>query len=317
MKILVTGAAGFIGSHLCERLVHEGHTVVGLDAFTDYYDVRIKEINFQDVVKAGATFFKKNLALDDLSDAVRGCEAVFHCAAQPGISSDTPFDSYLRNNIIATERLLDAVEKDGSVRIFVNLATSSVYGLYANSDESSEPKPASSYGVTKLAAEQLVMARARTRGLPATSLRIFSVFGERERPEKLFHKLINAILEDTPFPLFENSREHVRSFSYIGDVIDGCVLVLNNYPKTIGELYNLGSEATNTTGEGIQIIEELLGKKAQYIMLPPRLGDQKDTAANIAKARATLGFSPRVGLREGLQREVEWYKTKIHGKLPH
>jgi nucleoside-diphosphate-sugar epimerase len=315
MRVLVTGSAGFIGSHLAERLLAAGHAVVGVDCFTDYYDTRIKEINVSDAVTGGMTLLRNDLATDDLADAVRGVEAVFHCAAQPGISAQTPFETYLRNNVIATERLLEAVARESSLKVFVNLATSSVYGLHASGNEAVEPKPASFYGVTKLAAEQLVLARARTDGFPGISLRIFSVYGERERPEKLYPKLIRSILEEKPFPLYEGSREHVRSFSYVGDIVEGCMQTLARYQEALGEIINLGNDATHTTGEGIEIIEELIGKKAVFEMHPPRQGDQKDTAAQIEKARRVLGFSPQVDLREGLRREVEWYKAKIHGRI--
>lgn len=315
MRILVTGAAGFIGSHLVERLVREGHSVVGLDCFTDYYDIRIKEINANDIKVAGATFLRKDLAEDDLSEAVRGVDVIFHSAAQPGLSASTPFNLYVRNNIVATEKLLRAAEKESSLKAFINLATSSVYGLHAGGNEMSEPKPASYYGVTKLAAEQLVLARARTSAFPGTSLRIFSVYGERERPEKLYHKLIKALLEGVPFPLHEGSPAHVRSFSYVGDIVDGCVQVLSKVDACIGEIFNLGNDTTHTTAEGIQLIEEIIGKKATFDMKPPRPGDQMDTAADITKARRVLGFAPKTDLREGLVREVEWYKEKIHGTL--
>ncbi|TSC87113.1 MAG: 3-beta hydroxysteroid dehydrogenase/isomerase [Parcubacteria group bacterium Gr01-1014_8] len=315
MKILVTGAAGFIGSHLAERLVKDGHIVIALDCFTDYYDVRIKEINAGEVQSAGAKFLKLDLAEDDLVGAVSGVEAIFHCAAQPGISSSTPFESYVRNNIVATERLLLAAEKEPSLKVFINFATSSVYGVHANGNETMEPRPASYYGVTKLAAEQLVLARARSRGFPGISLRIFSVYGERERPEKLYHKLTKAILEDTPFPLFDGSREHVRSFTYVGDIVEACTQVLAAYEACIGEIFNVGNDTTHTTDEGINLIEGLVGKKATFEMQPARPGDQHDTAANIAKAHAAFGFAPKTDLREGLKREVDWYRAKIYGKL--
>lgn len=308
MRILVTGGAGFIGSHLSERLAREGHSVIALDAFTDYYDVRIKERNAEEVKKAGATLVKKDLAVDDLSDVVKEIDVIFHCAAQPGISAATPFELYERNNIIATERLLKAAEKESSLKAFINFATSSVYGLQANGEESAEPKPASFYGVTKLAAEQLMMARARNSGFPGISLRIFSVYGERERPEKLYPRLITAILKGEPFTLFEGSREHVRSFTYVGDIVEGCVQVLNNYEKCIGEIFNLGNDATHTTGEGIDAVENIVGKKVHINLVPARFGDQKETAARIEKARSTFGFNPTTNLRNGLAREVAWHE---------
>ncbi len=313
MKILVTGAAGAIGSHVAERLCREGHEVIAVDSFTDFYDRKIKELNAAAVRAAGADFRNMDLATDDLSTIVDGVDVIFHLAAQPGISSATHFDKYLRNNVIATERLLSAAEKS-SLKGFINFGTSSIYGEYARGDETTAPAPTSHYGVTKLAAEQLVLSRHRGRGFPALSLRIFSVYGERERPEKLYHKLTKAILEDAEFPLHENAREMIRSYTYVGDIIDGCMLVLQNLDSCIGEVINLGNDATHTTGKGIELIEEILGKKARFKIVPPRPGDQKETSANIAKAKRLFGYKPKVSLAEGLEREVEWYIKHIHKK---
>ena len=312
MRILVTGAAGAIGSHVAERLCREGHEVIAVDSFTDYYDRKIKELNAATVRAAGADFRNIDLATDDLSSAVDGVEVVFHLAAQPGISVTTPFEKYLRNNIIATERLLSEAEKNKSLKAFINFGTSSIYGAYANGDEKTEPKPTSNYGATKLAAEQLVLSRHRNHGFPALSLRIFSVYGERERPEKLYHKLTKAILEDTEFPLYENARGMTRSYTYVGDIVDGCMLVLQNLDSCIGEIINLGNDATHTTGKGIDLIEEILGKKARFKIVPPRPGDQKETSADIAKAKRLFGYKPKVSLADGLAREVEWYIKHIH-----
>lgn len=315
MRALVTGAAGFIGSHMCERLVREGHEVVGVDCFTDYYSRAIKDINAADVRAAGVVIHERDLAVDDLSELVQGVEAVVHFAAQPGISATVPFDHYERNNIIATKRLIDATQATGTLKGFVNIATSSIYGKHATDNEEAAPKPTSNYGVTKLAAEQLVLARQRDQGFPGLSIRPFSVCGERERPEKLYHKLAAAILNDEEFPLFEGSRNHIRSFTYVGDIVDGCMLALNKLDVAVGEIFNIGTDKTNTVDEGLEIIQDIIGKKAKFKMLPRRPGDQQETAADIEKARRILGYEPKTSFREALEREVAWYKDKVHGKV--
>ena len=201
-----------------------------------------------------------------------------------------------------------------SLRCFVNIATSSVYGKYATDDEETPPKPTSYYGVTKLAAEQLVLARQREKGFPACSLRIFSVIGPRERPEKLYPLLMQSILKDTPFPLFEGSLEHARSYTYVGDIVAGFLAVLTRPERAVGEIFNIGSTKMITTGEGIAIVENILGQKAQFDIQPKRAGDQLQTQANIEKARRILGYEPQTSLEDGLAVEAAWYLERIHGR---
>lgn len=315
MNILVTGAAGFIGSHLAERLIDLGHSVQGLDCFTDYYARALKELNASQVKDKGVVFLPLDLAEDDLSAVVNDAEIVYHVAAQPGISATTTFETYVRNNITATHRLLEAVKQSPSFRGFINISTSSVYGADASGDETTEPKPTSYYGVTKLAAEQLALAYTRDQGSPACSLRLFSVYGPRERPDKLYSKLIRCILEDREFPLCEGSEHHLRSYTYIGDAIDGLVAALDNFDRCIGEIFNIGTDITLTTEEGIRTVEEVIGKPARKIMAPRRPGDQSKTHANIEKARWLLGYDPTTTLREGVEKTVEWYKQHILGKI--
>lgn len=314
MKIMVTGAAGFIGSHLAERLADLGHEVVGVDCFTDYYAADLKKLNATDVESKGVPIHDVDLATDDLTEVVGGVEFIYHLAAQPGISATTPFAKYLKNNVIATQRLLAAVKPLSSLKCFVNIATSSVYGAHATDSEEAPPKPTSYYGVTKLAAEQLVMAAQREQGFPACSLRIFSVCGPRERPEKLFHHLIRCILEERPFPLYEGSETHSRSFTYVGDIVDGFLAVLANPERATGEIFNIGSDVEFTTGAGIKMIEELLGRKARMEIKPKRPGDQLRTCANIEKAKRLLGYRPQTPLQEGLTAQVRWYQEKVFGK---
>ncbi|MDP2705048.1 MAG: NAD-dependent epimerase/dehydratase family protein [Patescibacteria group bacterium] len=315
MKILVTGVAGAIGSHLAERLLGLGHEVVGIDALTDYYSPEIKKINAKDVEEKGGKIFFKNLVNDPIDNIVRGVDVIFNMAAQPGISATTPFEDYLNNNIVATERLLQSSKKSSKLKMFFQASTSSVYGVRADGDETTEPKPTSYYGVTKLAAEQLAMSYYRDLEIPVSVLRFFSVYGERERPEKFYHRLIKSILENKEVSFFTGSEYHVRSYTYVGDIVDGCILALNNLEKVNGEIFNMGSDKTATTGEGMQIVEKIMGQKAKLKILPRRRGDQFETSAHIGKIKALLGYSPRVSLEEGLAAEIKWYKGKIFNKI--
>lgn len=315
MKILVTGAAGFIGSHLSEALVEKGHEVVALDAFTDYYSRALKTLNAQAIRQKGVRLRELDLVESNLDEILDGVEVIYHFAAQPGISATTSLEKYVRNNIYATDRLVRASAKADSLKCFINIATSSVYGAHATDPEDCAPKPTSYYGVSKLAAEQIALARYRTHNFPACSLRLFSVYGERERPEKLYPKLIRAILEDHEFPLYEGSKKHSRSFTYVADIVQGCCAVLDKMEQCIGEIFNIGSDIEITTGDGIAIVEDILGKKARFAMRPPREGDQLRTHANIDKARSILGYAPVTHPEQGLRREVEWYQNTVFGKV--
>jgi nucleoside-diphosphate-sugar epimerase len=310
MKIVVTGAAGFIGSHVAERLKNRGADVVGIDAFTDYYEVSIKERNAALLSEKGIPVVRADLAEDGDQDKVRSAvqdaSFVIHLAAQPGISDSTPFHHYVRNNIVATEQLVLACQQVTQLRLFLNVATSSVYGFHATDPEDAAPRPASSYGVTKLAAENLVMARWYREGFPASSFRLFSVYGPRERPDKVFPILARALLNDTEFPLFAGSEEHRRSFTFVSDIVDGIEAAVADPERIVGEICNIGSDTSITTGEAIRIMEEIVGRPARIKRLPPRSGDQRETRATIDKIRRLLGYQPKVLPQEGLARYVDW-----------
>ena len=307
MKILVTGAAGFIGSHLAIRLAEEGHHVVGVDAFNDYYDPGLKRSNAAEVGEAGAEVRMIDLATDDLKEVVSGTDVIFHAAAQPGISARTSFDTYLQNNVVATHRLLEAVQRSDSLDLFVNISTSSIYGADASGSEVTEPRPTSAYGVTKLAAEQLVMAAARDADFPACSFRLFSVYGPRERPDKLIPILIRSLFEDNPLPLFEGSEEHRRSYTYVGDIVEGLMAAASHPRSCWGEIFNLGNDEDISTGEVIRLVEEIVGHEVEVARRPRRSGDQLRTRADIRKAHEVLGYVPHVSPSEGLARTVEWF----------
>jgi nucleoside-diphosphate-sugar epimerase len=315
MKILVTGAAGFIGSHLSEHLIRLGHQVSALDNFTDYYCLELKYRNKQDICDKGVNFFTADLVRDDLTEVLEKVEVIYHLAAQPGISASTPFESYLTNNILATRRLLDAASQIKSLKMFINISTSSVYGANATSPETSEPRPTSIYGVTKLAAEQLVLALGRDQNFPACSLRLFSVYGPRERPEKLYPKLIHSIMNNLEFAQYEGSEQHYRSYTFIADAIQGLLSVLNNLQQCQGEIFNIGTDVSISTGDGIHLIEEIIGRKASIRKISKRPGDQLKTQTDITKARRLLNYNPSTGARQGLEKEVEWYMHTIHNKI--
>lgn len=308
MKVLVTGAAGFIGSHTAERLVDAGHEVRGLDNFDSYYSRPLKVNNARAVRAAGCELLEADLTAPGLESLVAGYEVVIHAAAQPGNSARTPFATYLRNNLQATWRLLEALRDSPDLQFFVNISTSSVYGHEATAPESAAAQPVSYYGVTKLAAEQLVMARQREGALPACSLRLFSVYGERERPDKLFPRLVRSALGGPPCPLYEGSREHSRSFTWVADVMEAIQRALERQSACDGEIINIGNDREYRTGEVIDLVESLMGAPARFLSQPARPGDQLRTCANIDKARQLLDFEPLTTPAEGLRQEIDWLR---------
>ena len=312
MRILVTGAAGFIASHLCEKLVSLGHEVIGLDNFNDYYSVSLKEMNAKDLESIGVQFYRIDLNDDLASLFEKPYDYIYHLAAQPGISAETTLEEYVENNIFATQNLLDAVLLyNKELKSFINIATSSVYGIEATVNGTVPPAPVSFYGSTKLAAEQLVLGLQRLNKLHACSIRLYSVYGPRERPEKLYTKLIESLFNGIPFPLFEGSLKHERSFTYVGDIVEGLVAIIGRENVVDGEIINLGTDEVNTTHEGINVVENIMNKKLIVDQKPARKGDQQRTAAVIDKAKKLLSYSPKVSLKQGLEAQVKWYKEKF------
>ncbi|MBQ0787240.1 MAG: NAD-dependent epimerase/dehydratase family protein [Oceanihabitans sp.] len=312
MKILITGASGFIGSHTAERLKDLGHEVIGVDNFSPYYSLELKRLNEKALAAKGITIINKDLRDTDLAELLpKDINYIFHYAAQPGISKTSTFEDYFSNNIIATKNLIDYALTLNHLELFVNIGTSSIYGLEATFPESVAVKPASHYGVTKLAAEQLVLQKSRENIFKSCSLRLYSVIGPRERPEKMYTKLIACAYNDTAFPLYEGSGSHLRSFTYVGDIVDGVVRVITNEDKVNGEIINLGTEVEHTTQDGIEAVEKVIGKAIKIDHVDARVGDQLRTKANIDKARKLLNYNPQTTLLEGVESQVNWYKANF------
>ncbi|WP_028282803.1 NAD-dependent epimerase/dehydratase family protein [Olleya marilimosa] len=312
MKILVTGAVGFIGSHTCERLHDLGHEVIGLDNFNNYYSLALKTLNEKALLQKGVTVITTDLRNQDLAEVLpKDINYIFHFAAQPGISASSTFEDYFTNNIIATKNLTDYALHCPNLELFVNIGTSSIYGLEATFPETEVPKPASYYGVTKLTAEQLVLQKSREQLFKSCSLRLYSVIGPRERPEKMYTKLIACAFNGDAFPLYQGSATHLRSFTYVGDIVDGIVSVIGKEAKLDGEIINLGTEVEHTTQDGIEAVEQVIGQSIKIDHVKARVGDQLRTKANIDKARKLLNYNPQTTLLEGVKAQVEWYKANF------
>lgn len=309
MQVLVTGAAGFIGSHVCERLIDDGHDVVGLDAFIPYYPRPIKESNLTRLRdEPRFRFVEADLRDGDLHGLVENCEAVIHLAAMAGPASWDQFDLYVSCNITGTQRLLEAIRSMGDLerRRFIQVSTSSVYGVDARGNEDAPLHPASPYGITKLAAEQLAFAYHRAFGLPVLALRYFSIYGPRQRPDMAYHIFIQSLLHGEPITIFGDG-EQSRGNTFIDDCVTGTVLALTR--GRAGEAYNLGGGIPITLNEAISLIEDAVGATARRRYTTARTGDQRHTLADITKARADLGYEPSIAPADGLRSQVEWQRT--------
>tara|TARA_R100000935_G_scaffold58328_1_gene94922 strand:- start:1529 stop:2467 length:939 start_codon:yes stop_codon:yes gene_type:complete len=311
MKIIVTGAAGFIGSHLAEKLCKMGHEVIGFDNFSNYYSVSLKRTNAKILMGLGIVIIENDLRVEQLIKILpTDIDYIFHCAAQPGIASSSSFDDYLSNNIIATQNLVNFTSMCLSLKMFINIGTSSIYGQDVFCNEEQTAKPVSNYGVTKLAAEQLVMSHSRLGNFPACSLRLYSVYGSRERPDKMFSQLISCALNGNKFPLFVGSLSHKRSFTHITDIIDGIIRVIGREEVCTNQVINLGTNKEYTTQHGIRTVEKLLNTEILINEQPARSGDQLRTKAVIDKAIKLLKYNPTMSLEDGLKEQIKYFKTR-------
>jgi nucleoside-diphosphate-sugar epimerase len=305
MKCVVTRAAGFIGSHLVEQLLRDGHQVVGLDAFVPYYPRVIKERNLLQARRHPAfRFAEVDLRCDSLDAHVAGADVVFHLAAMAGLMwSWVQSDLYVSCNVQATERLLQALRRAApGLRRLIYASTSSVYGRYASGDEAMPTRPISPYGVTKLAAEHLGRAFLDAFELPWVVLRYFSVYGPRQRPDMGYHKFMRALLTDEPIEICGDGHQ-IRGNTYIDDCIAATIAAAE---APIGEIYNVGGGETASVWDIVRQLENLAGRKARIEHVAKRPGDQQATSADTVKLHRHLGWKPRTCLQDGLAAQWCW-----------
>jgi nucleoside-diphosphate-sugar epimerase len=310
MKALVTGAAGFIGSHLCEHLLDRGADVVGLDCFTDYYARPIKEANLShNTGKPGFRFVEARIQDADLAGVLAGATHVFHLAAQAGVrkSWGRDFRVYTEHNVDASQRLLEACVGRPLHR-FVYASSSSVYGdnVSIPMREDALPQPVSPYGVTKLAAEQLCYLYHVNHGVPTASLRYFTVYGPRQRPDMGFHRFITAAIAGDPIHLYGDG-EQTRDFTFVRDAVAATAAAGNR--GVPGRSYNIGGGSRVSVNHVLDIIGRVVGRPLDVRREPTQKGDMRDTFADTTLARADLGFAPTVSLEEGIEAEYRWLSS--------
>ena len=311
-RCVVTGAAGFIGSHLVDRLLADGHAVTGVDCFTDYYPRPIKERNLESARQHPAfTFVEADLRTDDLAPIFEGADVVVHEAAMGGLlRSWTEFEMYVSCNILAVQRLLEAL-RDAKVGMLVHASTSSVYGRASSGDETLPLRPVSPYGITKLAAENLVRAYARNFGVPMTILRYYSIFGPRQRPDMGYNIFIDRILKGEEITIAGDGTQS-RGNTYVADCVDATARAVTFGPT--GDIFNIGGGEVISAIDAVRMIEDITGKKARVTHGPVRPGEQSHALADTSKARETFGWQSSTGIREGLEAQVEWQRARLEAE---
>jgi UDP-glucuronate 4-epimerase len=308
MRALVTGAAGFVGSHLTKRLRNEGYDVIGVDSFTDYYDIALKRANAEAAIRAGVKFIDGDLNVVDLDSMLDGVDVIFHLAGQPGVRSSwgSDFSTYTYGNIETTQRLLEASRGSRTLQRFVFASSSSVYGnakRYPTS-ENDLPQPVSPYGVTKLAAEHLCSVYATSFEVPTVSLRYFTVYGPGQRPDMAFTRFALAAVRGDEITVF-GSGEQVRDFTFVDDVVEASLLAATREVSP-GTVLNVAGGSQTSVNDVLQVFEELADTRLSVNRVQALAGDVRRTGGDTAAIRSVLGWRPAVSLRDGIGRQFSW-----------
>jgi nucleoside-diphosphate-sugar epimerase len=314
VHVLVTGVAGFIGSNAAEALLARGDRVRGVDSFLDYYPRVVKERNLAGLRRSpGFEFFEGDLVDVDLARLVDGVDGVLHFAAQAGVRASwgRDFRVYADSNVLATQRLLEACAAAGRIRV-VYSSSSSIYGDAPDLPtlETTLPRPISPYGVTKLAGEHLCRLYSQSAGVPTISLRYFTVYGPRQRPDMAFHRFIRAQLTDEELTVFDDGAQ-TRDFTFVGDAVRANLLALERGEP--GAAYNIGGGSRVSVNEVLEMLAALTGRAVRVRRAEKQRGDVRDTHASTERARRELDWEPRTSLREGLAAEVDWLRSELAG----
>ncbi len=312
VKSIVTGSAGFIGSHLVDALLKRGEEVIGIDEFNDYYDPVIKRQNIAHLQQNPAfTLIEGNIQILDWHTLLKDVDVIYHQAAQAGVRASwgQGFRAYTERNINSTQVLLEAAKDTPSLKRLVFASTSSVYGDAETLPTHEEicPKPVSPYGITKLAAERLCGLYHKNFGVPFVSLRYFTVYGPRQRPDMAFHKFFKAVLTDEAIPIYGDGQQ-TRDFTFVSDAV-AANLAAATVPEAIGEIFNIGGGSRVVLADVLQTMEDIVGHPINKNYIEKAMGDARHTAADVSKARTILGYQPQVSLYEGLSQEWQWIQS--------
>ena len=314
-QVVITGVAGFIGSTLAEKLLHDGHNVRGIDSFTNYYPARMKEKNIENCLKhTNFSLIRQDLESSlDLSTIFKNAEYIFHLAAQPGVRASwgKEFVIYVKNNISVTQKILESLKNNTTLKKFVLASSSSVYGNQSNimNEETSLTRPVSPYGVTKLAAENLTNLYFKNYKIPTVSLRYFTVYGPKQRPDMAFTRFFNSIIKDKKLSIFGNG-EQTRDFTYVDDIVKATINAATS--DSVGEILNVGGGSVFSLSEIIEFMKEITQKEFEIDFKTEQKGDVRHTSADISKAKKLINYKSNTDIKYGLTQQYEYIKTNLN-----